>query len=175
MNYIAGSRNNFLEIDKTLSDGEYTGQVHIFTRIDIDHEWNNIETRWFEARISLAKERFDKTLFTVSRLIKPHIPALIAETKDKNDVLGITNWNDARLYYFQQTLRFLEYFGVNTADADADALTLLIARNNMSIPILDFTVNDGIPDIQKTCGYARVEELEKVVELFPDGSDYYLI
>lgn len=88
-----------------------------------------------------------------------------------SDEKALGKWHGASKTYLEQTNKLLEKCGVDTSEIDGTRFVQKIAQNNLSRPIVSFTIKDGVPTIHNVISRETPEALNAELESLPDVND----
>lgn len=162
----ASSENN--GNSKTLPDGDYTGSIYILANTVSDDKSLDYGRTKFVIELMPTEDKFRDEIVSLNRVLLPYYLAnKPAPTNEK----ALNKWQAASKIYLEQTNQLLEKCGVNTSEMDGTRFVQQIAQNNLSRPIVSFTIKDGVPTIHNVISREAPEALNAEFQSLPDGND----
>jgi hypothetical protein len=151
-----------------LPDGDYTGRVYISAGTIGDEESLDYGRKQFVIELMLNDEKFKDEMVFLNRVLLPHYLANKPAPTDKE---ALNKWQAASKIYLEQTNKLLEKCGVDVSEIEGTRFVQQIAQNNISKPIVSFTMKDGLPTIHSVISREKPEALNAEPESLPDGND----
>jgi hypothetical protein len=151
-----------------LSNGDYTGRVYIKPKTvgeETSLDYGRIK---FVIELMPTEDKFKDTIVYLNRVLLPHY---LANKPLQTDKEAFNKWQAASKIYLEQTNQLLKKCGVDTSETDGTRLVQQIVQNNISRPIVSFTMKDGVPTIHSVIGREKPEALNAELESLPDGND----
>lgn len=155
------------ENSNSLPDGDYTGRVFIQPETVADERSPNYgRTKFVIELMPTAEEYEDKTVY-LNRVLSPYYLA----TPPPQSSPDFEKWRGALKSYMRQTDQILERCGVDISETDMTGFVQRIAQNNVSRPIVSFSIKNGVPTVHKVISREKSEALDAELEPLPDGND----
>jgi hypothetical protein len=151
-----------------LPNGDYTGRVFIQPDTVGDEKSLDYGRTKFVIELMPTDEKFKDEIVSLNRVLLPHYLANKPMPTDKE---AFSKWQAASKIYLEQTNKLLEKCGVDTSEIDGTRFVQQIAQNNISKPIVSFTMKDGVPTIHSVISRQAPEALNAELESLPDGND----
>ena len=151
-----------------LPNRDYTRRVYILAATVGDEKSRDYGRKQFVIELMpTGDELKDKTIY-LNRVLLPHYLANKPAPTDKE---ALNKWQAASQIYLEQTNKLLEKCGVDVSEKDATRFVQQIAQNNLSRPIVSFTMKDGVPTVHRVISREAPEALNAEFESLPDGND----
>ena len=151
-----------------LPNGDYTGRVCISPDTVGDEKSLDYGHTNFVIELMPTEDKFKDEIVSLNRVMSPHY---LANKPAPSDEEALKKWRGASKIYLEQTKKLLEKCGVNTSEIDGTRFVQQIAQNNLSRPIVSFTMKDGVPMIHNVISREAPKELNAEFESLPDGND----
>ena len=113
-------------------------------------------------------EKYKDESIILNRVMLPH---WLANEPAPNDQEALDEWRGEIKIYLRQTNELLERCGVDTSEIDGTQFVQQIAQNNISRPIVSFTMKEGVPTIHNIISRENPEVSRADLESLPDGND----
>ncbi len=151
-----------------LQDGDYTGRVFIQPDTVGDDKSRDYGRKQFVIELMPTEDKFKDEIVFLNRVLLPYYLANKPAPTDKE---ALNKWQAASQIYLEQTNKLLEKCGVDISETDATRFVQQIAQNNLSRPIVSFTMKDGAATIHKVISREKPEVLNAELQPLPDGND----
>lgn len=151
-----------------LPNGDYTGRVYIQVDTVGDNKSLDCGRKQFVIELMPTGDEFKDETVSLNRVMLPHY---LANDPPKGIIDGLDKQRAVTKIYLEQTNKLLEKCGVDTSETDATRFVQQIAQNNISRPIVSFTMKDGVPTIHNVISREKAEVLNAELESLPDGND----
>ncbi len=152
----------------TLPNGDYTGRVYISPDTVGDDKSLDYGRKQFVIELMPTEDKFKDEIAFLNRVLLPYY---LANKPAPTDIEALNKWQAASKIYLEQTNKLLEKCGVDTSEIDGTRFVQQIAQNNLSRPIISFTMKDGLPTIHNVINREAPEALNVEPESLPDGND----
>lgn len=151
-----------------LPNGDYAGRVYILADTVGDEKSLDYGRKKFVIELMPTEDKFKDETVSLNRVLLPHY---LANKPMHTNKEAFSKWQAASKIYREQTNKLLERYGVNTSEIDGTRFVQQIAQNNISRPIVSFTMKDGTPTIHNVISREKPEALNAEPESLPDGND----
>jgi hypothetical protein len=151
-----------------LPNGDYTGRVYILADTVGDEKSLDYGRKQLVIELMPIGNDFKNETVSLSRVLLPYY---LANKPLQTDGEAFNKWQAASKIYREQTNKLLERCGVNTSEIDGTRFVQQIAQNNLSRPIVSFTMKEGVPTIHSVISREKPEALNAEPESLPDGND----
>jgi hypothetical protein len=152
-----------------LPNGDYTGRVYIQPDTVGDDKSLDYGRKQLVIELMPTGDEFKDESVSLSRVLLPYY---LANKPAPTDEEAFNKWQAASTIYLEQTNKLLEKCGVEISSRTEGTLLMQqIARNNISRPIVSFTMKDGVPTIHEVVSREKPEALNAEPESLPDGND----
>ena len=151
-----------------LPNGDYTRRVYILAATVGDEKSRDYGRKQFVIELMPTEDKFTDEIISLNRIMLPHY---LANKPAPRDEEALNKWQGASKIYLEQTNKLIEKCGVNTSEIDGTRFVQQIAQNNLSRPIVSFTMKDGVPTVHRVISREAPEALNAEFESLPDGND----
>jgi hypothetical protein len=151
-----------------LPNGDYTGRVFIQPDTVGNDKSLDYGRKQFVIELMPTEDKFKDEVVSLNRVLLPHY---LANKPAPSDEEALKKWQAASQIYLEQTNKLLEKCGVDISETDATRFVQQIAQNNLSRPIVSFTIKDGVPTIHEVISREAPETLNAELQPLPDGND----
>ncbi len=151
-----------------LPDGDYTGRVYILADTVGDEKSLDYGRKKFVIELMPIEDKLKDATVSLNRVLLPHY---LASEPPKSITDALDKQRAASKIYLEQTNQLLEKCGVDISETDGTRFVQRIAQNNISRPIVSFTMKDGVPTIHKVISREKPEALNAELQSLPDGND----
>ncbi len=151
-----------------LPDESYVGRVYIVADTVDDEQSLDYGHKKFVIELTVLEGKYKDEVICFDRLLLPHYLADMPVSTERE---ALTVWRDAAKNYLRQTNQILGKCGVDILEVDSTRLVMSIGESNVRKPIVNFTVKNGLPEINRFMKFENNDKyLSKNLRL-PDGND----
>ena len=151
-----------------LPNGDYTGRVYILAATVGDDKSLDYGRKQLVIELMPTGDEFKDETVSLYRVLSPYY---LANDPAPTDEESLSKWQAASQIYLEQTNKLLEKCGVDVSEKEGTRFVQQIAQNNLSRPIVSFTMKDGVPTIHSVIRREKPEVLDAELAPLPDGND----